>query len=122
MELSYIPCIAYPAGESKHGPIRVIEDDYPVFFIAPKDSTRKHINGNIMEIKARGAEIYTVGTEGDDELKELSDWWLGHPNVHEILSPMTYVIPFQLLAYHLAVEKGYDPDKPRNLAKRVTVQ
>ena len=122
MELSYIPCIAYPAGESKHGPISVIEHGYPVFFIAPQDSTRKHIIGNIMEMKARGAKIYCVGTEGDEELMQNSDWWLGLPKVNEVLSPIVYVIPFQLLAYYLALEKGYDPDKPRNLAKSVTVQ
>lgn len=122
MELSYIPCIAYPAGESKHGPISVIEPGYPVFFIAPEDPTRKQVIGNVMEMKARGARIYCVGTEGDEELKENSDWWLGLPKVSEVLSPVVYVIPFQLLAYHLAVEKGYDPDKPRNLAKSVTVQ
>ncbi len=121
MELSYIPCIAYPAGESKHGPISVIENGYPVFFIAPYDPTRKHVLGNIMEMKARGAKIYCVGTEGDNELRENSDWWLGLPKVHEILSPIIYVIPFQFLAYYLALERGFDPDKPRNLAKSVTV-
>lgn len=121
MELSYIPSIAYPAGESKHGPISVVEKSYPVFFIAPQDSTRKHVIGNIMEMKARGAEIYCVGTEGDEELRESSDWWLGLPKVNEILSPIIYVIPFQFLAYYLALERGYDPDKPRNLAKSVTV-
>ena len=121
MELSYIPCIAYPAGESKHGPISVIEDGYPVFFIAPLDSTRKHILGNIMEMRARGAKIYCVGTEGDNELRENVEWWLGLPKVHEILSPIIYVIPFQFLAYYLALERGLDPDKPRNLAKSVTV-
>jgi glucosamine--fructose-6-phosphate aminotransferase (isomerizing) len=121
MELTYIPCIAYPAGESKHGPISVIEDGYPVFFIAPLDSTRKHILGNIMEMRARGAKIYCVGTEGDNELRENVEWWLGLPKVHEILSPIIYVIPFQFLAYYLALERGLDPDKPRNLAKSVTV-
>ncbi len=121
MELSYIPCIAYPAGESKHGPISVIEDGYPVFFIAPRDSTRKHIIGNIMEMKARGARIYCIGTEGDEELRENSDWWMELPKVNEVLSPIIYVIPFQFLAYYLALERGYDPDKPRNLAKSVTV-
>jgi glucosamine--fructose-6-phosphate aminotransferase (isomerizing) len=121
MELSYIPCIAYPAGESKHGPISVIEDGYPVFFIAPLDSTRKHVLGNIMEMRARGAKIYCVGTDGDNELRENVEWWLGLPKVHEILSPIIYVIPFQFLAYYLALEKGLDPDKPRNLAKSVTV-
>ena len=121
MELSYIPCVAYPAGESKHGPISVVEKDYPVFFIAPSDSTRKHIIGNIMEMKARGARIYCVGTEGDEELERTCDWFLGLPPIHELLSPMVYVVPFQLLAYYMAVERGNDPDKPRNLAKSVTV-
>jgi len=121
MELTYIPCIAYPAGESKHGPISVIEEGYPVFFIAPDDETRKHVIGNIMEMKARGAKIYCVGREGDEELRELSDWYLGLPGVHELLSPVIYIIPFQLLAYYMAIERGNDPDKPRNLAKSVTV-
>ncbi|MCS7125422.1 MAG: glutamine--fructose-6-phosphate transaminase (isomerizing) [Aigarchaeota archaeon] len=121
MELSYIPCIAYPAGESKHGPISVIEEGYPVFFIAPNDNTRKHVIGNVMEMKARGAKIYCLGDEGDRELRELSDWYLGLPSVHELLSPIIYVIPFQLLAYYMTIEKGLDPDKPRNLAKSVTV-
>ncbi|MCS7132407.1 MAG: glutamine--fructose-6-phosphate transaminase (isomerizing) [Nitrososphaeria archaeon] len=122
MELSYIPCIAYPAGESKHGPISVIEEGYPVFFIAPNDSTRKNVIGNMMEMKARGAEIYCVGTEGDQELRGISDWWLGLPSIHEALSPIIYIVPFQFLAYYLAIERGHDPDKPRNLAKSVTVQ
>lgn len=121
MELSYIPSIAYPAGESKHGPISVIEEGYPVFFITPNDETRKHIIGNIMEMKARGAKIYCVGAEGDEEIKQLSNWHLGLPPTHALLSPILYIIPFQLLAYYTAIEKGYDPDKPRNLAKSVTV-
>ncbi|MEN2973981.1 MAG: glutamine--fructose-6-phosphate transaminase (isomerizing) [Candidatus Caldarchaeales archaeon] len=121
MELTYIPCIAYPAGESKHGPISVVEEGYPVFFIAPNDSTRKHIIGNIMEMKARGADIYCVGDEEDRELEELSDWYLGLPSIRELLSPIIYIIPFQLLAYYITIEKGFDPDKPRNLAKSVTV-
>ncbi|MEM4536405.1 MAG: glutamine--fructose-6-phosphate transaminase (isomerizing) [Nitrososphaerota archaeon] len=121
MELSYIPCIAYPAGESKHGPISVVEDGYPVFFIAPNDDARKHLIGNIMEMKARGAKIFCVGAEGDEEIKQLSDWYLGLPSTHPLLSPIVYVVPFQLLAYYAAIERGYDPDKPRNLAKSVTV-
>jgi len=121
MELSYIPSIAYPAGESKHGPISVIEEGYPVFFIAPNDETRKYLIGNIMEMKARGARIFCVGAEGDEEVKQLSDWFLGLPATHALLSPVVYIIPFQLLAYYTSIERGYDPDKPRNLAKSVTV-
>ncbi|MEM2909541.1 MAG: glutamine--fructose-6-phosphate transaminase (isomerizing) [Nitrososphaerota archaeon] len=121
MELSYIPCIAYSAGESKHGPISIVEKDVPVFFICPKDDTRKAILGNIEEMKARGARIITIGSKDDRELMEISDDYIGMPDVHELLSPIVYVLPFQLLAYYLAVERGLDPDKPRNLAKSVTV-
>lgn len=121
MELSYIPCIAYPAGESKHGPISIIEKDVPVFFICPRDETRRTIIGNIEEMKARGARIITVADENDKELRSLSDDFIGMPDVHELLSPIIYVTPFQLLAYYLAIERGLDPDKPRNLAKSVTV-
>ncbi|MEM2276744.1 MAG: SIS domain-containing protein, partial [Thermoproteota archaeon] len=121
MELSYIPCIAYPAGESKHGPISIIEKGVPVFFICPKDETRKAIIGNIEEMKARGAKIITIGNKDDEELMEISDDYVGLPDVHELLSPIIYTLPFQLLAYYLAIERGLDPDKPRNLAKSVTV-
>jgi len=121
MELSYIPCIAYPAGESKHGPISVVEKGVPVFFVCPKDETRKTIIGNIEEMRARGAKIITIGNKDDEELMEISDDYIGLPDVHELLSPIIYVLPFQLLAYYLAIERGLDPDKPRNLAKSVTV-
>ncbi len=121
MELSYIPCIAYPAGESKHGPISVVEKGVPVFFVCPKDETRKTIIGNIEEMRARGAKIITIGSKDDEELMEISDDYIGLPDVHELLSPIIYVLPFQLLAYYLAIERGLDPDKPRNLAKSVTV-
>jgi len=121
MELSYIPCIAYPSGESKHGPISVIEQGVPVIFVTPSDEHRKLNIGNIMEMKARGAEIIVFGDESDNELKGLADFYYGLPKTHPLLTPITYAVPFQLLAYHLAVLKGYDPDKPRNLAKSVTV-
>ncbi|MCS7137849.1 MAG: glutamine--fructose-6-phosphate transaminase (isomerizing) [Candidatus Caldarchaeum sp.] len=121
MELSYIPCIAYPSGESKHGPISVIEPGVPVIFVVPPDELRKLNIGSIMEMKARGAYVIVFGEESDEELKTLSDFYYGLPRTHPLLTPVTYAIPFQLLAYHLAVLKGYDPDKPRNLAKSVTV-
>jgi glucosamine--fructose-6-phosphate aminotransferase (isomerizing) len=72
-------------------------------------------------MKARGAKIITIGSKDDKELMEISDDYIGLPDVHELLSPIIYVLPFQLLAYYLAVERGLDPDKPRNLAKSVTV-
>ncbi|MEM2224677.1 MAG: glutamine--fructose-6-phosphate transaminase (isomerizing) [Candidatus Caldarchaeum sp.] len=121
MELSYIPCIAYPAGESKHGPISVIEPGVPVLFVAPPDEYRKLNLGSIMEMKARGAYVVVLGDAADEELKQLADFYIGLPRVHPLLTPIPYAIPFQLLAYHLAVLKGLDPDKPRNLAKSVTV-
>ncbi|MEM0349221.1 MAG: glutamine--fructose-6-phosphate transaminase (isomerizing) [Candidatus Caldarchaeum sp.] len=121
MELSYIPCIAYPSGESKHGPISVIEEKVPVIFVAPPDEYRKQNISSIMEMKARGAKIIVFGDKEDEELKSISDHYIGLPKIHPLLSPIIYTVPFQLLAYYLAVLKGYDPDKPRNLAKSVTV-
>lgn len=123
MEISYIPSLAYPAGESKHGPISLIESGFPVVFICPKDSTHKSIIGNIMEMKARGASIITIIEKGDEEIKKLSDDCIElDSGLPEVLSPIPYVIPLQLLAYYMALERGCDPDKPRNLAKSVTVK
>jgi glucosamine--fructose-6-phosphate aminotransferase (isomerizing) len=123
MEIAYVPSIAYPAGESKHGPISLVEPGFPVVFVCPKDGTRKTIVGNIMEMKARGASIISVIEEGDDEIKSLSDEYFEVPgSLPEILSPIAYVVPLQLLAYYTAIEKRLNPDKPRNLAKSVTVK
>jgi glucosamine--fructose-6-phosphate aminotransferase (isomerizing) len=123
MEISYVPSIAYPAGESKHGPISLIENGFPVVFICPKDDTHKTVVSNIMEMKARGASVIIVMEEGDEELKKLADEAIEVPKgIPEILSPVLYVIPLQLFAYYMAIERKLDPDKPRNLAKSVTVQ
>ncbi|MFQ6065298.1 MAG: glutamine--fructose-6-phosphate transaminase (isomerizing) [Candidatus Bathyarchaeia archaeon] len=123
LEIAYAPSIAYPAGESKHGPISLIEPGFPVIFICPRDGTRKTIIGNIMEMKARGASIIAIAEEGDEEIKGLADDCIEiMKGLPEILSPIPYVIPLQLFAYYMAVERGHDPDKPRNLAKSVTVQ
>ncbi|MCS7124084.1 MAG: glutamine--fructose-6-phosphate transaminase (isomerizing) [Candidatus Bathyarchaeota archaeon] len=123
MEIAYVPSIAFPAGESKHGPISLVEEGFPVVFVCPKDDTHKTAIGNIMEMKARGASIIAVIEEGDEEVKRLADDYVEIPKgVPDVLSPIPFVIPLQLLAYHMAVEKGYDPDKPRNLAKSVTVK
>jgi glucosamine--fructose-6-phosphate aminotransferase (isomerizing) len=123
MEIAYVPAIAFPAGESKHGPISLIEPGFPVVFICPKDETHKIIIGNIMEMKARGASIIAVMEEGDEEIKSLADDWIEIPKgIPEVLSPIPYIIPLQLLAYYMAVERGHNPDMPRNLAKSVTVK
>ncbi|MEM3040855.1 MAG: glutamine--fructose-6-phosphate transaminase (isomerizing) [Nitrososphaerota archaeon] len=122
LEIAYIPSIAYPAGESKHGPISLIEEGFPVVFVCPKDSTRKAAISNIMEMKARGARIIAILDETDEELKSMVDDYVPiQTGIPEVLSPIPYVVPLQLFAYYVAVEKGLDPDKPRNLAKSVTV-
>ena len=124
LELSYVPAIAYPAGESKHGFISVIEEGFPVVFVAPKDETHKKVIGNIMEMKARGARIISLIQEGDDEVRSLSDDVVEIPGgkLPSLVSPIAYTVPLQLLAYYLSVGKGHDPDYPRNLAKSVTVE
>ena len=123
MEIAYIPSIAYPAGESKHGAISLVEPGFPVVFVCPRDETRKTIVGNIMEMKARGASIISVIEEGDEEIQSLSDEYFEIPgSLPEILTPIVFVVPLQQLAYYMAVEKGLNPDKPRNLAKSVTVK
>ncbi|MBS7620408.1 glutamine--fructose-6-phosphate transaminase (isomerizing) [Candidatus Bathyarchaeota archaeon] len=122
LELGYVPALAYPAGESKHGPISVIEEGTPCIFLCPKGETRKEIIGSIMEMKARGARIISICEEGDAEIIGLSEDYLEMPKgIPEPLSPIVYVAPLQLFAYHFACNRGADPDKPRNLAKSVTV-
>ena len=123
MEIAYVPALAFPAGESKHGPISLVEQGFPVVFICPKDETHKTLIGNIMEMKARGASIIAIVEEGDEEIKALVDDYFEVPKgIPEVLSPIPFVIPLQLLAYYMAIERGHDPDKPRNLAKSVTVK
>ncbi|MGQ9624067.1 MAG: glutamine--fructose-6-phosphate transaminase (isomerizing) [Candidatus Bathycorpusculaceae bacterium] len=123
MEIAYVPAIAFPAGESKHGPISLVEPGFPVVFICPKDETHRTLIGNIMEMKARGASIIAIIEEGDEEIKRLADDYVEVPTgIPEVLSPIPFVVPLQLLAYHMAVEKGHNPDTPRNLAKSVTVK
>ncbi len=123
MEIAYIPSIAFPAGESKHGPISLIENGFPVVFICPRDDTHKTIIGNIMEMKARGAHIIAVVEEDDADIKGLADDYIEVPKgIPSILSPIAYIVPLQLLAYYVALERGLNPDMPRNLAKSVTVK
>jgi glucosamine--fructose-6-phosphate aminotransferase (isomerizing) len=123
MEIAYVPSIAFPAGESKHGPISLIQPGFPVFFICPPDGTRKTLIGNIMEMKARGASVIAICEEGDEDIISLVDDYIEIPKgIPEVLSPIPYAIPLQLFAYYMALERGCDPDKPRNLAKSVTVK
>jgi glucosamine--fructose-6-phosphate aminotransferase (isomerizing) len=123
MEIAYIPSIAFPAGESKHGPISLIENGFPVVFVCPKDDCHKTLVGNIMEMKARGANIIAIIEEGDADIKSLADDYIEVPKgIPGVLSPIPYAVPLQLLAYYVALEKGYNPDMPRNLAKCVTVK
>ncbi len=121
-EIAYNHAEGYSAGESKHGPIALVEEKYPVVFVAPNDSTRSRLIGNIMEMKARGASIISVIESGDSELESLSnDNFLIPTGVEPEFSPLPYIVPLQLFSYYMATRKGYDPDKPRNLAKSVTV-
>ena len=123
MEIAYIPSIAFPAGESKHGPISLVENGFPVVFICPRDDSHRTLIGNIMEMKARGASIIAVVEEGDEEIKTLADDYVEVPKgIPSVLSPIPFAVPLQLLAYYVALEKGYNPDMPRNLAKCVTVK
>ena len=122
LELSYVPAIAYPAGESKHGFISVVEAGYPVIFVAPRDETHSKIIGNVMEMKARGARIISIIDEDDDEIRNLSDEVVKMPaGIPAILSPIVYIVPLQFFAYQISVARGHNPDFPRNLAKSVTV-
>jgi glucosamine--fructose-6-phosphate aminotransferase (isomerizing) len=123
MEIAYVPAIAFAAGESKHGPISLVEPGFPVVFVCPKDETHKTVIGNIMEMKARGASIIAVIEEGDEEIKNLADDYLEVPSgIPEVLSPIPFIVPLQLVAYYMSVDRGHNPDTPRNLAKSVTVK
>ena len=121
-EISYIHAEAFPAGESKHGPIALVEPQFPVIIIAPEDETIKKMLGNAEEMKARGGYIISV-TQKDQEIVKRSDQTFLIPrSTSPLITPISYVIPTQMLAYYTAVQRDYDPDKPRNLAKTVTVE
>jgi glucosamine--fructose-6-phosphate aminotransferase (isomerizing) len=106
----------------KHGPIALIVDGMPAVFIATAGPQYDKIIGNICEVRARGGKTIIVATEGDDHIKQYADYLIAVPDAPELLQPMLTVIPLQLLAYHAAVLRGHDVDKPRNLAKSVTVE
>jgi glucosamine--fructose-6-phosphate aminotransferase (isomerizing) len=121
-EISYIHAEGLPAAEMKHGPIALIVDGMPAVFIATAGPQYDKILGNIEEVRARGGKIIVVATEGDENIKQHADHLIAIPDAPELLQPMLTVIPLQLLAYHAAVLRGHDVDKPRNLAKSVTVE
>ncbi len=125
-EISYIHAEGYPAGEMKHGPIALIDDQVPVVALAPQDAVFDKMLGNIQEAKARGAVIVALTTNGSDKLADVldpsRDFVISVPPTSLLLTPIVLVVPLQLLAYHIAVRRGCDVDQPRNLAKSVTVE
>jgi glutamine---fructose-6-phosphate transaminase (isomerizing) len=121
-EISYIHAEGYPAAEMKHGPIALVDETLPVVFIATKDAYHEKVVSNMQEIKARKGKVVSVITEGDEHSTSLSDDVMIIPEADEIVAPMISVVPLQLLAYYIGVARGCDVDKPRNLAKSVTVE
>ena len=121
-EISYIHAEGYPAAEMKHGPIALVDRHTPSVFIMPRSTVYEKVVSNLEEIKARGGPVIAVAEEGDEEIHRLADDVLVIPAVPEFLQPIVSVVPLQLLAYHISVLKGCDVDKPRNLAKSVTVE
>jgi glucosamine--fructose-6-phosphate aminotransferase (isomerizing) len=121
-EISYIPTDAYSAGEMKHGPIAMLEPGSPVVVVVPSDHHREKTMSNLKEVEARGARIIAVHSEGDDEVARLADVSVPIPRVAEWANPLLAVVPLQLMAYRAALALNRDIDKPRNLAKSVTVE
>jgi len=121
-EISYIHAEGYPAGEMKHGPIALIDEEMPVLCIAPKDPWHEKMISQIQQAKARGGMVIAVATEGDELIRGMADHVLWIPNAPWMLSPVVTVLPLQMLAYHIAAIRGLDVDQPRNLAKSVTVE
>ncbi|MFN5426189.1 MAG: glutamine--fructose-6-phosphate transaminase (isomerizing) [Bacteroidota bacterium] len=121
-EISYIHAEGYPAAEMKHGPIALVDDQLPVLFVATKDACYEKIVSNMQEIKARKGKVIAIVSKGDSIIPGLADDVIEVPEVHESIAPLLNVIPLQLLSYYTCVAKGLDVDKPRNLAKSVTVE
>lgn len=121
-EISYIHAEGYPAGEMKHGPLALIDENFPSLFIAPRDSVYEKVISNLSEIKARRGKVIALATEGDEDIPSIADDVLFIPKTLEMLTPILAAIPLQLFAYHCAVALGRNVDQPRNLAKSVTVE
>jgi glucosamine--fructose-6-phosphate aminotransferase (isomerizing) len=121
-EISYIHAEGYPAAEMKHGPIALVDENLPVVFVATRDSYHEKVISNMQEIRARKGRVIAIINEGDEQSTALADDVIQVPEADEIVAPMLSVVPLQLLAYYTGVAKGFDVDKPRNLAKSVTVE
>jgi len=121
-EISYIHAEGYPAAEMKHGPIALIDENMPVVFITPRDGTYEKVLNNIQEVKARKGRIIAVADEDDDQINGLVDFVIRVPHTLDFLTPILTIVPLQLLAYYIAIQRGCDVDQPRNLAKSVTVE
>tara|TARA_B100000508_G_scaffold138819_2_gene135654 strand:- start:2930 stop:4696 length:1767 start_codon:yes stop_codon:yes gene_type:complete len=121
-EVTYIHAEAYAGGELKHGSIAMLDENFPLVAIVPKDDVYEKMISNIEEVRARKAPVLAIGTEGDADLEKVADDVLHIPKVHPILQPVVTTVPMQLLAYYIGIEKGLNVDRPRNLAKSVTVE
>jgi len=121
-EISYIHAEGYPAAEMKHGPIALVDENLPVVIIATKDQYHEKVRSNIQEIRARKGQVIALITEGDDMIKDIAQDYIEVPQADEMVSPILATIPLQLLSYYIGIERGVDVDKPRNLAKSVTVE
>ena len=121
-EISYIHAEGYPAAEMKHGPIALIDEEMPVVVVATEQETYEKVVSNIQEVKSRKGKIISIVSEGDEIVKSMSDFCIEIPKTEELLSPLVASVPLQLLAYHVALLRGCDVDKPRNLAKSVSVE
>ena len=121
-EISYIHAEGMPSAEMKHGPIALIDNGMPCVFVATRNSQYEKVLSNIQEVRSRGGHVIAVATEGDEHIKSMAEDVFYVPDVPEMLQPLVTVVPLQLLAYHAAVLRGKDVDKPRNLAKSVTVE
>jgi glucosamine--fructose-6-phosphate aminotransferase (isomerizing) len=121
-EISYVHAEGYAGGELKHGPIAMLDSGFPLFAIVPRSATYEKLLSNIQEVRARQADVLAVATAGDEGIRALSEEVLYIPETREALSPILAIIPLQLFAYYVAMERGCDVDQPRNLAKSVTVE
>ncbi len=121
-EISYIHAEAFPSAEMKHGPIALINEQMPVFLIALKDSLYEKSRATLEEIQARKGKVIAIVSKGDDDIANRSEYAVEIPNAPGFLLPLLTIIPLQLIAYYAAIDRELDPDKPRNLAKSVTVE
>ena len=121
-EISYVHAEGYAAAEMKHGPIALVDGETPSIFLIPRGAVYDKVMSNLEEIKARGGPVIAIACEGDAEVAERADEVIYVPQVPDYLQPLVAVVPLQLLAYHIALLRGCDVDKPRNLAKSVTVE